>query len=81
MTRSLKLHLYNTNIIKNAKNNLVIALNESNLTKKDLAYELGLSYPSMLSKLSDPGTLKVSEMIGLCKCLKLDINELLTNNI
>jgi len=67
----------NYDIVQAVKNNLVVALNQSTFTKKDLAESMGLSYPTMLTKLSDPGTLKISEMVNLCSYLNIDINDLL----
>jgi|TARA_R100000900_G_scaffold54951_2_gene44406 DNA-binding Xre family transcriptional regulator len=49
-----------------------------NKVKKNyLAKEMGMSYPSILSKIDQPGTFKVSELLELCNILKVDINELL----
>ena len=49
-----------------------------NKVKKNyLAKEMGMSYPSILSKIDQPGTFKVSELLELCNIQKVDINELL----
>ena len=49
-----------------------------NKVKKNyLAKKLGMSYPSILSKIDQPGTFKVSELLELCNILKVDVNELL----
>ena len=41
---------------------------------------MNMSYPTMLSKLNDPGTFKISEADRLCNILKLQLNELLNIN-
>ena len=43
----------------------------------ELADRLELSYPSVLNKIENPGTFKVSELLELCNILNVDINELL----
>ena len=47
------------------------------IKKIQLAKKMGMSYPTILSKIEDPGTFKVSEILSLCNILKVDINELL----
>tara|TARA_R100000781_G_scaffold110493_1_gene75989 strand:- start:40 stop:252 length:213 start_codon:yes stop_codon:yes gene_type:complete len=55
-----------------------LAMYEHKVTKKELAIELGLSYPTMLSKLKYTGTLYLSEADDLCSYLNIDLNELIT---
>ena len=57
------------------------AMYENDLTKLELSEYMEMSYPTMLNKLKDPGTLKISEAEKLCAILNLNLNELLTNNI
>jgi DNA-binding Xre family transcriptional regulator len=57
------------------------AMYENDLTKLDLSDLMEWSYPTALSRLKNPGTLKISEAERLCKILNLNLNELLTNNI
>ena len=47
------------------------------IRKVQLADEMDLSYPSILNKIENPGTFKVSELLELCNILNVDINELL----
>lgn len=47
------------------------------IRKVQLADEMELSYPSILNKIENPGTFKVSELLKLCNILNVDINELL----
>ena len=47
------------------------------IRKIDLASKMELSYPSILNKIENPGTFKVSELLNLCNILNVDINELL----
>lgn len=55
-----------------------LAMYEHKITKKELAAELGLSYPTMLSKLKNTGSLYISEADDLCNYLNIDLNELIT---
>ena len=47
------------------------------IRKVELASKMELSYPSILNKIDNPGTFKVSELLELCNILNVDINELL----
>ena len=47
------------------------------IRKIELASKMELSYPSILNKIENPGTFKVSELLELCNILNVDINELL----
>tara|TARA_R100001129_G_scaffold182146_1_gene162323 strand:+ start:439 stop:663 length:225 start_codon:yes stop_codon:yes gene_type:complete len=47
------------------------------IRKVELADKMELSYPSILNKIENPGTFKVSELLELCNILNVDINELL----
>ena len=56
------------------------AMYENDLTKLELSEYMDMSYPTMLNKLKNPGTLKISEAERLCAILNLNLNEFLTNN-
>tara|TARA_R100000808_G_C2121439_1_gene132661 strand:+ start:784 stop:999 length:216 start_codon:yes stop_codon:yes gene_type:complete len=56
------------------------AMYENDLTKLELSEYMEMSYPTMLNKLKNPGTLKISEAERLCTILNLSITEFLTNN-
>ena len=51
------------------------AMYKNQLSKKELAEYMNMSYPTMLSKLNDPGTFKISEAENLCNYLNIDLNE------
>ena len=53
------------------------AMYKSNINKKELAELLELSYPTMLSKLKDTGSFKLSEADLLCSILNIELTELL----
>ena len=55
------------------------AMYENDLTKLELSEYMDMSYPTMLNKLKNPGTLKLSEAERLCAILNLSITEFLTN--
>ena len=57
------------------------AMYENDLTKLELSEYIEMSYPTMLNKLKNPGTLKISEAERLCRILNLNLTEFLTNNI
>ena len=59
------------------KETLILEMMKNKVRKNYLAKELNLSYPTMLSKLEQPFSFKVSELLLLCEIIKLDINELL----
>ena len=46
----------------------------------ELSEHLDMSYPTMLTKLKDVGTFKLSEFDKVCTYLNLDIKELLIDN-
>ena len=56
---------------------LILEMMKNKVRKNHLAKELNLSYPTMLSKLEQPFSFKVSELLLLCQIVKLDINDLL----
>ena len=56
---------------------LILEMMKNKVRKNHLAKELNLSYPTMISKLEQPFSFKVSELLLLCEIVKLDINELL----
>ena len=47
------------------------------ITKLELSGYMNMSYPTMLSKLSDPGTFKISEAARLCDILNIELIDLL----
>ena len=49
------------------------AMYQNKINKRQLSKLLDFSYPTMLSKLKDTGTLKLSEADRLCNCLNINI--------
>ena len=56
---------------------LILEMSKNKVRKNHLAKELNLSYPTMLSKLEQPFSFKVSELLLLCEVINMDLNELL----
>ena len=46
--------------------------------KKELGSFMNMSYPTILSKIESPDTLKISEAVRLCGILNMELTELLT---
>ena len=51
------------------------AMYKHTATKKELASALDLSYPTMLSKLKDTGSFRLSEFENLCDYLNIEVNK------
>ena len=62
---------------EDVRDTLILEMMKNKIRKKTLAIELSLSYPTMLYKLDNPFSFKVSELLLLCEIVELDINELL----
>lgn len=56
------------------------AMYDNNITKIELSEIMEISYPTMLSKLSNPQNMKISEMNKICQILNLDLKQILTIN-
>ena len=56
------------------------AMYDNNITKIELSEIMEISYPTMLSKLSNPQNMKISEMNKICQILNLDLEQILTIN-
>ena len=56
------------------------AMYKNKVTKLDLSKVLGVSYPTMLSKLKSTGDFKLKEADALCNYLNINLNEFLTLN-
>ena len=61
------------------KNEIDLSMFKNEVTKIELAEHLNVSYPTMLSKLKDVGSLKLSEFNKVCEYLNLNINDLIKN--
>ena len=61
------------------KNEIDLSMFKNEITKIELAEHLNISYPTMLSKLKDVGSLKLSEFNKVCEYLNLNINDLIKN--
>jgi len=51
------------------------AMYKNQITKLELAKALGFSYPTMLSKLKDTGSFKLSEFENLCDYLNIEVKD------
>ena len=68
----------NTNEMR--KELLAYTMYKKGITKKELAKLLELTYPTMLSKLNNPGSLKLSEADKICRFLRINLTEFITIN-
>ena len=59
------------------KNVIELEMFKNKINKLELSGYMNMSYPTMLSKLSDPGTLKISEAARLCNILSIELTDLL----
>lgn len=59
---------------------VLFAMFKKKITKVDLAKKLNLSYPTMLSRLNNLGSLRISEALELCTILDISLIELITLN-
>ena len=59
------------------KNIIEYEMFKNKINKLELAGYMNMSYPTMLSKLSEPGTFKISEAARLCDILNIELTELL----
>ena len=50
------------------------------ISKKQLAEVLGLTYPTMLTKLNNPASFKLKEVDKICSFLRIRLTEFLTLN-
>jgi DNA-binding Xre family transcriptional regulator len=76
----LLLYLNYKNYVMNEKlkGQIEYAMFKNKITKKELSSYMNMSYPTMLSKIESPGTLKISEAKRLCDILNINLGELLT---
>ena len=62
---------------KVSQDKISLAMFQNDVSKVELAEHLDLSYPTMLTKLKDIGTFKLSEFDKVCSYLQLNINDLI----
>jgi len=62
------------------KNVIEYGLFKKKLTKSELAEYMNMSYPTMLNKINNAASLKISEAERLCKILNIELTELLKIN-
>ena len=65
---------------KYRQDKISLAMFQNEVSKMELSEHLDMSYPTMLNKLKDVGTFKLSEFDKVCTYLNLDINELIIDN-
>jgi len=54
------------------------AMYKNKISKLQLSKALGMSYPTMLSKLKSTGDFKLSEADNLCNYLNIELTEFIT---
>jgi len=54
------------------------AMYKNKITKLQLSKALGMSYPTMLTKLKSTGDLKLKEADNLCNYLNIELTEFIT---
>ena len=59
---------------------VLFAMFKKKITKVDLAKMLNVSYPTILSRLNNLGSLRISEAVELCEILDIKVIELITLN-
>ena len=62
------------------KNIIELEMFRNKINKVELSEYMNMSYPTMLSKINNPGTLKKSEADRLCSILNIKLTELLNIN-
>jgi len=62
------------------KNIIELEMFRNKINKVELSEFMNMSYPTMLSKINNPGTLKISEADRLCNILNIKLTELLNIN-
>ena len=62
------------------KNIIELEMFRNKINKVELSEFMNMSYPTMLSKINNPGTLKISEADRLCSILNIKLTELLNIN-
>ena len=65
---------------KYRQDQIKLAMFQNEISKMELSEHLDMSYPTMLTKLKDVGTFKLSEFDKVCTYLNLNINELIIDN-
>tara|TARA_R110002153_G_scaffold143340_5_gene294461 strand:+ start:340 stop:561 length:222 start_codon:yes stop_codon:yes gene_type:complete len=65
---------------KYRQDQIKLAMFQNEISKMELSEHLDISYPTMLTKLKDVGTFKLSEFDKVCTYLNLNINELIIDN-
>ena len=65
---------------KYRQDQIKLAMFQNEISKMELSEHLDISYPTMLTKLKDVGTFKLSEFDKVCTYLNLDINELIIDD-
>jgi len=66
------------NLNKRRQNIISYAMDRHKVTKVELAEALGMSYPTMLTKLKSTGDFKLKEADNLCSYLNIELTEFIT---
>ena len=59
------------------RDTLTLKMLKGKVRKNTLSLSLGISYPTIISKLENPFRFKVSELLLVCEIVNMDINDLL----
>jgi hypothetical protein len=59
------------------RDTLTLKMLKGKVRKNTLSLSLGISYPTILTKLENPFSFKVSELLLVCEIVNMDINDLL----
>jgi|TARA_R100001015_G_C4619880_1_gene176704 hypothetical protein len=57
---------------------IILHIAKNRITKKYIEREMNLSYPTILKKIENPGTLQYDHLRFLCKVIQMDLIELIT---
>ena len=66
------------NINQRRQEIISFAMYKNKITKLQLSKALGMSYPTMLTKLKSTGDFKLKEADNLCNYLNIELTEFLT---
>jgi len=57
---------------------IILHIAKNRIRKKHIEKAMGVSYPTILKFIDNPGSIKYSQLVLLCKVIDIDIIELIT---
>ena len=75
---SVNFKINNMDLNKRRQDIISYAMDRHKVTKVELAEALGMSYPTMLTKLKSTGDFKLKEADNLCSYLNIELTEFIT---